>query len=332
LPRTAPSDEAVQGYVDDGFLVVPDLVARHDLDAICGEMIRFARGEYPSINPPPKSAEAGDDALLEQVLAVHFPHWVSGVIREMISHSGIVSVLERITGAHLPHWDGRVKCMQSMLFAKPPGLPGQAWHQDERYIATRDRSLVGAWIALDDATVDNGCLRVLPGSHRNGYLWPTRDHGRPEEFDFADESYSPDADANAFDESQEVVVEVEAGSVVFFNGYLLHRSLRNRSDGFRRALVNHYCNAWSLLPWATAPVEKLHPYEIATHDERNIVPIGEDPYAWKGLVEPPDRVFLRPHSPGDALARGFGSGRSKDRSSGSGAGADERSRKSKGAP
>jgi len=224
------------------------------------------------------------------------------VIREVVSHPAVVEVLERITGAHLPHWDGRVKCMQSMLFAKPPGLPGQAWHQDERYIATRDRSLVGAWIALDDATLENGCLRVMPGSHRNGYLWPTRAHDRPDDFDFSDESYG-------FDDQSEVAVEVEAGTVVFFNGYLLHRSLRNRSGGFRRALVNHYCNAWSLLPWATVPLEKISTAMIATYDERNIVAIGEDPYAWKGTVEPPDRVFLRPHTRDDPLSRSFASPR-----------------------
>ena len=46
---------------------------------------------------------------------------------------------------------------------------------------------------------------------------------------------------------------------------------------------------------------------VATHDERNVVAIGEDPYAWKGYVDPPKRVFLRPHSRDDALAPGFGS-------------------------
>jgi hypothetical protein len=290
-------DRDVRSFVDDGFLVVPGLVASEVLAAIGEEVRRFAIGEYPTLNPPPKSDGRADADSIEQILAVHFPHWVSPVIREIISHPGISEVLQRITAAHLPHWDGRVKCMQSMLFTKGPGLPGQAWHQDERYIATRDRSLVGAWIAVDDATEENGCLRVIPGSHRNGYLWPTRAHGRPDEFDFADESHG-------FDESDEVLVEVEAGSVVFFNGYLLHRSLRNRSAIYRRALVNHYCNAWSLLPWSTLPAEKIHVGKIATHDERNVIVLGEDPYAWKGYTAPPERVFLRPHEPDDRLARG----------------------------
>ena len=120
----------------------------------------------------------------------------------------------------------------------------------------------------------------------------------PEEFDFSDASHG-------LEDAEEVSVEVEAGSVVFFNGYLLHRSLRNASDRFRRVLVNHYCNAWSLLPWAASPLGKIHLFEIATHDERNIVPIGEDPYAWKGYADAPDRVFLRPYADDDSLAKGF---------------------------
>ena len=283
-------EEQVKAYVDDGYLVVPGLVAPDEIRTIREEVSRFARGEYPTMNPPPESkVEDGEDPV-DDILAVHFPHWVSPAIREFVTHPGISQVLQKITAAHLPHWDGRVKCMQSMLFAKPPGLPGQAWHQDERYIATRDRSLVGAWIAVDEASEENGCLRVIPGSQRSGYLWPTRPHGKPDEFDPSDESHG-------FDASDEVLVEVAAGSVVFFNGYLLHRSLRNRSARHRRALVNHYCNAWSLLPWSTLPMQKIHVFEIATHDERNVIPLGDDPYAWKGYAEPPGKVFLRPAEP-----------------------------------
>ncbi|WP_431936028.1 phytanoyl-CoA dioxygenase family protein [Micromonospora sp. RP3T] len=50
------------------------------------------------------------------------------------------------------------------LFPKAEGRPGQAWHQDELFVPTRDRSPTAAWIALDDARVDNGCLWAPPGS------------------------------------------------------------------------------------------------------------------------------------------------------------------------
>jgi phytanoyl-CoA hydroxylase len=91
-----------------------------------------------------------------------------------------------------------------------------------------------------------------------------------------------------------VAVEVPAGSVVFFNGYLLHRSLRNRSSGYRRALVNHYCNAWSLLPWTNTPQPPVSIYQIPTLDFRGIVPLDADPYEDRGRPVDPDSVFLRP--------------------------------------
>ena len=169
-----------------------------------------------------------------------------------------------------------------MLFVKPPSFQGQAWHQDEIYIPTRDRSLIGAWIAMDDATIENGCLWVIPGSHRQGYLYPQRQTQDLDEFDGAGESHG-------FDDSVEVPVQVKAGAVVFFNGYLLHRSRKNRSNIYRRVLVNHYCNAWSLLPWSLRQGKS-----VANADRRNIVPVaGTDPYAWKGIEEPPQEVHLR---------------------------------------
>ena len=286
--RAPLSDEAVGFYVDQGFLVAEAVFTGSEIEALREDTARFANGEYQAVNP-----EAG-----QRILCVHFPHWVSPLIRSTITQPNLADIVTRITGAHLPHWDGAAKCMQSMLFVKPPGLPGQAWHQDERYIPTRDRSLVGAWIALDDATEENGCLRVIPGSHRNGYLWPTRDHGRPDEFDFSDECHG-------FEEQDESLVEVAAGDVVFFNGYLLHRSLRNRSHGARRALVHHYCNAWSLLPWAHGKEVKAE--TIATMDNRMVVPLGTDPYAWKGYTKEPEVVFLRPYE-GEPGGSGSGSG------------------------
>ena len=59
------------------------------------------------------------------------------------------------------------------------------------------------------------------------------------------------------------------GTVVFFNGYLLHRSRKNRSRIHCRALVNHYCNSWLLLPWSVAEGES-----VATADRRSVVAVS----------------------------------------------------------
>ncbi|HYE04444.1 MAG TPA: phytanoyl-CoA dioxygenase family protein [Planctomycetota bacterium] len=283
LPRLAASitDAQVRSYIEQGYLVVPGLVQPDEIEALKRDTVALARGAYPCATLKPVPDGLSDREVIESILCLHQPHYVSPVMAAFARHAAICATLSRIIAAHLPFWDGRVKCMQSMLFVKPPGFPGQAWHQDELYIPTRDRSLAGAWIAIDDATIDNGCLWVIPGSHRTGYLYPQREHGKLDEFDFAGESHG-------FDESAEVPVEVKAGTVVIFNGYLLHRSRRNRSQGFRRALVNHYMNAWSLLPWEGG---------AGAMDTRTIVPVvGEDPYAWKGVVTPTDGVWLRPRA------------------------------------
>ncbi|MDX1934084.1 MAG: phytanoyl-CoA dioxygenase family protein [Capsulimonadales bacterium] len=276
------TEEQVRSFVNDGFYIAPDLISPDELEEIKEDTVRLARGVYPTNSLKPMPDTLSDDEVLQNILCIHQPHFVSPVMRKFVAHPMICGILSQITAAHLPFWDGSVKCMQSMLFVKPPQFQGQAWHQDEIYIPTRDRSLIGAWIAVDDATVANGCLYVVPGSHRTGYLYPQRGHNNPDEFDFAGESYG-------FDESAQVPVEVRAGTVVFFNGYLLHRSFKNRSTIYRRVLVNHYMNAWSRLPWSLREGESP-----ATADRRNVVPVaGVDPYAWTGYDTPPQDVWLR---------------------------------------
>ena len=276
------SEEQVRFFVENGYLAVPDMMTPEELEELKQDTVKLGRGGYPCETLKPLPSDMSADEIQRNILCIHQPHYISPVMERYVRHPKLCGILSQITAAHLPYWDGSVKCMQSMLFVKPPDFQGQAWHQDEIYIPTRDRSLIGGWIALDDATIENGCLYVIPGSHRKGYLFPQRPHNNPDEFDFAPESYG-------FDVSQEVPVEVKAGTIVFFNGYLLHRSFKNRSNVYRRVLVNHYCNAWSLLPWQVREGESP-----ANADRRCVIPVaGTDPYAWKGYENPPNNVWLR---------------------------------------
>lgn len=281
VPRILEDSQIAQ-FVEEGFLALPDLVTPEEIEELKTDTVAIARGDYPNQSIAPAPPGSTDQQLLESILCIHQPHYISPVMEKYVRHKKICGVLSQIVAAHQAHWDGSVKCMQSMLFVKPPGFQGQAWHQDEIYIPTRDRSLCGAWIAMDDATIENGCLWVIPGSHRPGYLYPQHPHNNADEFDGSAESYG-------FDDSGEIPVEVKAGTVVFFNGHLLHRSRKNRSEIYRRVLVNHYMNAWSLLPWRLREGESS-----ATSDFRCVIPVaGCDPYAWKGTEPPPEAVYLR---------------------------------------
>ena len=277
------TNEQVSQFLQDGYLICEDLITQSELASLKDEIVALARGQYPCPALPAMGDHLSDAECLNRVLCIHHPHVVCPAIKQYMAHPAIVAVLSRIVGAHLGNWwDGNVKCMQSMFFAKPPGKPGQSWHQDEIYIPTRDRSLCGAWIAVDDATIENGCLWVLPGSHRQGHLYEQRPSGP--EFDFAAESFG-------FDDLAEIPVEVKAGSVVFFNGYLLHRSKQNTSHDYRRALVSHYMTAESKLPWT-----KVDDQPISVLDRRCVMHVqGDDPYPHLGEDWSDVSAHMRPY-------------------------------------
>jgi phytanoyl-CoA hydroxylase len=280
-------------YRRDGFAFIEDLLSQEELAILRDEATRICRLELgplggngvkggPSSSGSSGSSGSSDMDVLRQFLCIHFPHKVSAIMLGLLSHPRAVADLVEVIGPD-------VKAMQSMMFVKSEGKPGQAWHQDEYFIPTRDRSLTAIWVALDDATVTNGCLWVLPGSHRAGVIYPGReiDDNR---FDCTTEAYRfPYRDEDA------VPVEVPAGSALIFNGYLLHRSLPNTAPGsLRRAIANHYMSAQSLLPWRP-PREGEH---MAIVDDRDIVMVaGTDPYAYKGLEER-HHAYLRPDREG----------------------------------
>jgi phytanoyl-CoA hydroxylase len=122
------------------------------------------------------------------------------------------------------------------MLLKPP-FHGSAkpYHQDSPYWPIDPPALVTCWMALDDATTTNGCMRFLPGSHRLGML----PHYHLEETHLVPEGYE------AFDTSQEVAVELKAGSCTFHHSLALHETSPNRSPYPRRAMTWAYMSAQS---------------------------------------------------------------------------------------
>jgi len=122
------------------------------------------------------------------------------------------------------------------VFNKPPGVDGRhPLHQDLRYFTLRPADgIVAAWTAISRCTRENGCLAVVPGSHRG----PLRRHAYPG-WDFVNRGFLAADDAPIGDR---VHVEMEPGDTLLFHPLLLHGSGRNRTDGFRRAISTHYAS------------------------------------------------------------------------------------------
>jgi phytanoyl-CoA hydroxylase len=152
------------------------------------------------------------------------------------------------------------------LFVKGPGSPGQGHHQDSYHIITQPDTLIGAWVALDRADTENGCVWITAGSQHEP-VYPDADgtagHGGDTQLadmvpvsgaDDPDEAVNGLAPVAAQYAGREVAAVLEPGDVVFFGGHVLHRSHANRSaERSRRSFVAHYCNARSAVPWDDEP-------------------------------------------------------------------------------
>ncbi|WP_373516798.1 phytanoyl-CoA dioxygenase family protein [Pricia sp.] len=270
------SSDNIDYYKNFGYLIAPDFISQNEIDELKQETAQIFKGNRGKIEGLAKVGKQDSNTdVLKKYVAIHFPHKISPVIRKYLTHEKVADILSKIVSPN-------VKAMQSMLFVKAPGKAGQSWHQDEYFIPTRDRSLIGAWIAIDDATIENGCLWVIPGSQNPGSI---NKRIKNESKEYAD---LETLDVSGFEKEDFVPVEVRSGSVVFFNGYLFHSSQKNKTkDRFRTALVNHYMSAESMLPWDQDG--KLP----ATEDLRDIVMVcGTDPYAHKGTIDV-NRPYLR---------------------------------------
>jgi len=264
-------------YKEQGYLIAPELLTMDVVKELNEDALTIVSGKSGKIKGLlPVESKDTDEEIVKRYAAIHFPHKISEIMKKYAGCSEIVHVLAGIISPN-------VKCLQTMLFIKAPGKKGQAWHQDEYYIPTRDKSLIGAWIAMENADVENGCLWVIPGSHKDGFI---RKRVPNENSNFADVDR---ADITPYTDKDFVKVEVKAGSIIFFHGYLLHMSLENKSKNrSRKALVAHYSSAETMLPWDQDGRLDF------THDNRDIFMVtGKDPYAYKGISNL-SKPFVRP--------------------------------------
>ena len=255
VPPHHPYPVTVDEYVRfrrDGFLVVKGLVSRAEVDEINAHTDAIMTGD---VRVPGLPAADQSLPLTERRKAwerLHMAHRVLAMHERFLLHPRIIDVLEALIGPD-------VLALQTMLFFKQPGQAGQGYHQDAYYIPTQPDTLCGAWLALDPATEENGCLWMTVGSQHEP-IYPDDDVQRPadrllDDIDIICNASHPDTTKNTLSRiaakysGAEVKVEAEPGDVVFFGGHVLHRSHANHATYSRRAFVGHYCNARSRVPW-----------------------------------------------------------------------------------
>ena len=123
--------------------------------------------------------------------------------------------------------------LQSMYIFKQPNIGGEvACHQDSTFLYNEPIDIAGLWFALEDATIENGCLWAIPGGHKYGLKsrWVRTTNDKMEFKIFNDEPW-PEAELTP--------LEVSKGTLIILHGLLPHRSLENRSAKSRHAYTLH---------------------------------------------------------------------------------------------
>jgi ectoine hydroxylase-related dioxygenase (phytanoyl-CoA dioxygenase family) len=249
-----PYRVTVEEYVrfqKQGFLVVPGLVARQEVEELAAHTDAILSGHVrvPGLNSPGPDAPAEERHTFWERL--HMPHRVLEIHERFLLHPRVIDVLEALIGPD-------VLSLQTMLFFKQPGQAGQGFHQDAYYIPSQPDTLCGAWLAIDRAVEENGCLWFALGSQAEP-VYPDDDgttrNGNRTLGDITPiiGASNPDPDKNTLSRIAQkyewVKVEAEPGDVVFFGGHVIHWSHANRSDRTRRSFVGHYCNARARIAW-----------------------------------------------------------------------------------
>jgi ectoine hydroxylase-related dioxygenase (phytanoyl-CoA dioxygenase family) len=239
MSRPVTVDEYVH-YREQGFLIVRGLLEADEIQELLDHVDELSADR--------------------ELLRIHMLHRRLEIHERYMLHPRILDVVAALVGPD-------VLALQTMLFVKRPGSPGQGYHQDSFHIITQPDTLIGAWVALDRADTENGCLWVTAGSQHEP-VYPDADeqagHGGDllladipsiTGADDPDESRNGLVPVAARYAGREVPAVLDPGDVVFFNGHVLHRSHANVSETrSRRSFVAHYCNARSWVPWDDEPL------------------------------------------------------------------------------
>ena len=224
-------DDALRRYTQDGYLAVENAFDPAEVqEALSGldDLVMGRRVGYDGISFEAKSRELLPTLTLENRLDAVRKFWkfteYEPRLKAIAEHPKLMGVLRRIL-LETP------RMFQDMALVKPPKIGREKpWHQDHAYfdfpMGTR---IVGVWIALDEATLENGCMRVLSGAHREG----PRLHFKKRDWQICDAEMAG---------CRPIAVPLRPGGLMLFDGLLPHGTPTNFSSARRRALQFHYHN------------------------------------------------------------------------------------------
>ena len=222
--------EQVAFYRENGYLVVRQAFTTAETQAATEGLVDLIMGKRPDFTHvyfegkakeilPTLGPEQRQDAVRKIGMFIDF----DARLKAISHHPALLRALEPLLGG------AKAEMFQDMALIKPPRLGREKpWHQDKAYFEfPLGTPVVGVWIALDEATVANGCMQIMPGRHREGPIL----HFQRRDWQICD---------NTMLGTKSVAVPLKPGGLLFFDGMLPHGTPHNSSPKRRRALQFHY--------------------------------------------------------------------------------------------
>jgi ectoine hydroxylase-related dioxygenase (phytanoyl-CoA dioxygenase family) len=264
--NTTLTQEQIDHFRNNGFVIQENFLSPDELEywkAAVSEAVLDRNG----IKIPGRSGKTGEnDGINED--ADYFGNVFDQLVNLWMTNDKIKKLMldERIgkMAAELAQVEG-IRVWHDQALIKKPWSNPTAWHLDTPYWSFDHREALSIWIALDDATLENGCLFFIPGSHKETTF---NDPGITKNMNAVFQQYPQ------FAKTKSVAAPMKAGSCSFHNGLCIHGAHANMTPGYRRAMTcafmpdgSTYNGKQNVLP--DLYVKQLNIGDILSNDDQN---------------------------------------------------------------
>jgi len=260
-PAAQLSAEDIANYQRDGY-VIPQYRLEPELLKGLQDALNSLIANNPGVRPE-KLVSAHIEGRNDE--GVHGSH----KFLELAMHPPIVDLVEQLIGPDIILWGCHVFCKPASEGFETP------WHQDGHYWPIRPLATCTVWVALEPSTTENGCLRVIPGSHRDKAL---HEHLHEDRNDLTLNQRMADG---TFDESQAVDLQLQPGEMSMHDVYMIHGAKANTSAQRRTGVALRFMPGTSLFSRDIKPVDGKSGVPVSFCHASLVVAQGARPHGAK---------------------------------------------------